>query len=78
VTADQEYIEWDDCITKRRKWWVIKFEGGGYYGDRPHGDGFDLALYETKSAAEEEFERISEDEEWPPHEIVEICWADVR
>ena len=67
--------EFEECTTKRRKWWVIRFENGEYYGEETDNEGFDLALFNSKKAGEEEATRVFEDDDWPPYEVVEICWS---
>ena len=82
------YLEkkgWEEKIftptkTKNRDMCYIKFEGGAYYGYRPLCDkGFELHLFSKREDAEvQSIDMLSDSEEdWPPREIVEICWSEV-
>lgn len=68
-----------ECTTTRRRWWAVKFENGGYYGEVVEEDGdtgFDLKLFSSKNAASTAVREFLEGEDLP-YKIIEICWADV-
>ena len=68
-----------EVTTRRRKWWVVKFEDG-FYGeiiDEVVDDGFDLKLFAKKEHAEQAALAFLEGEDFP-YDVVEICWSEVE